>query len=445
MNKPTIICVDDETMILKSLKTQLKNHLGSAFYIETVESAEEALELMEELFYDKEEVPVVISDQIMPGMKGDEFLIEVKKRFGHPIKKIMLTGQASAESVGNAINHAGLYRFIAKPWNIQDLNMTITEALNSFKQQKELEELESAREKLMAQLQNINESLEVKVQERTKELELKNSLITSSIKYAKLIQDAIMQEEDELKNIVPNSFVINMPKDIVSGDFYWCSKFSDTKFHLVVSDCTGHGVAGAFMSLIGMYMLNKLVSETEWTYPNAVFNSLKEEIINTLHQTDSEDARGMDASMISVDKEQRLIHFSGAYNKLYLVRKKEHGQLIIDGEALEPIVTSNHRDVFVIDGDRQSLAKNLREEEDFTLVTIEYEDGDHLYLSSDGYFDQFGGENSSKFLRKRFANAIAEFDDLEPEKKKEILLKQILDWKGDHPQTDDICLVGLEL
>ena len=150
--KPVILCVDDEKIILSSLKEQLKRRFGAEYSIETVESGEEALEVVEELVEDCIEMPIVVADQIMPGMKGDVLLKHIHQQLPNTLK-IMLTGQANADAVGNALNYAKLYRYIAKPWDQTDLNLTITEALRSYYQDRKLEEQN-------AELQNMNQELE---------------------------------------------------------------------------------------------------------------------------------------------------------------------------------------------------------------------------------------------------------------------------------------------
>ena len=170
MNKAVILCVDDEKMILVSLKEQLKRRFGEHYNIETVESGEEALELLEELQEERVELPLVIADQLMPGMKGDELLIRIHQQ--HPeTLNILLTGQAGADAVGNAVNKAKLYRYIAKPWEETDLNLTVNEALRSYFQDKKLEEQNAELQKLNQELAEWNVTLEEQVRERTAELE----------------------------------------------------------------------------------------------------------------------------------------------------------------------------------------------------------------------------------------------------------------------------------
>ena len=183
MRKPVILCVDDESVILTSLRDQLIYHLGGDYTIEIAESGEEALEVLEEMVEEGVEVPLIITDQIMPGMKGDELLIKIHSRYPRALK-IFLTGQADANAVGNAVNCANLYRYISKPWDEADLRLTVTKALYSYSQEKQLAEQNELLEKLYEQAQQeigerkrvekllaeANQNLEQKVRERTRKL-----------------------------------------------------------------------------------------------------------------------------------------------------------------------------------------------------------------------------------------------------------------------------------
>ncbi len=162
MRKPTIICVDDEKIVLTSLKSELKETFGNEYFIETAEGGEDALEIVEELTADRCDIPVVIADYIMPGIKGDELLKRIHEKMPKTLK-IMLTGQADSQAVGNAVNYAKLYRYIAKPWDREDLALTVTEAARAFFQAKTIEEQNE-------ELREMNRTLEQKVDERTKEL-----------------------------------------------------------------------------------------------------------------------------------------------------------------------------------------------------------------------------------------------------------------------------------
>lgn len=169
MNELAIVCVDDEPLILEVLKAQLKRYLGKGYYIELAESGEEALSIVEELQAEGIEISLVISDQIMPGMRGDELLIQMHSRYPKTLK-ILLTGQASADAVGNAVNAANLYRYITKPWDQTDLCLTVAEALRRYVQDKQLAEQNQALQKINHELAQLNASLEQKVADRTAEL-----------------------------------------------------------------------------------------------------------------------------------------------------------------------------------------------------------------------------------------------------------------------------------
>lgn len=170
MNKLAIICVDDEKIVLLSLRDQLTNYLGKEYEIEVAESGDEAIEIFEELDREGLEIPLIITDQIMPGMKGDELLISLHNKYPTTLK-ILLTGQASAEAVGNAVNHANLYRYIAKPWEKTDLCLTVTEAIRSYIQNKQLAAQNETLRRINAELEQLNLSLEQKVVDRTIELQ----------------------------------------------------------------------------------------------------------------------------------------------------------------------------------------------------------------------------------------------------------------------------------
>jgi signal transduction histidine kinase len=170
MKKPVIFCIDDEKIILTSLKEQLKRHFGKEYDIETVDNGEETLEIIKGLEENNIDIPVVLCDQIMPGIKGDVLLQKIHTRLPKTLK-ILLTGQADALAVGNAVNYANLYRYIAKPWEQMDLILTVSEATRSYFQDKKLEEQNTILQQVNQQLEQLNATLELQVQERTAELE----------------------------------------------------------------------------------------------------------------------------------------------------------------------------------------------------------------------------------------------------------------------------------
>ena len=236
MKKSALICVDDEQVVLTSLMDQLIHYLGSDYLIETAESGEEALEIMEELLSKGIEVPVIISDQIMPGMKGDELLIEIHNRNPQALK-IFLTGQANVSAVGNAVNHANLYRYIVKPWDEADLRLTVTEALYSYAQAKQLAEQRKLLERLYDQaqqeiserkrvekvlaetnqaLRKAKEELEIRVQLRTAELEKANRQLQADIVHREEMEQALRQAKEiaDTANCAKSAFLANMSHEL---------------------------------------------------------------------------------------------------------------------------------------------------------------------------------------------------------------------------------------
>jgi serine phosphatase RsbU (regulator of sigma subunit) len=270
--------------------------------------------------------------------------------------------------------------------------------------------------------------LENKVKERTAEvvqksmiIEEKNRDITASIRYAERIQRAMLPREDTL----PDGFVFYLPKDIVSGDFYWMYDNGECQIIAAV-DCTGHGVPGAFMSIIGHNSLNRVVREIGLTKPAAIIDRLNTEVMCTLLQRHEKSITdGMDLSLISYNKKELTLEFAGAYSPLYIVRNGE---------------------VTVYKGDRFGIGiTTFDKKEHFTNQVVEIQHGDMIYLSSDGYADQFGGAGSRKFKTGNVRKLLSEIDQLQLPEQKDRIEKVFYDWMGDHEQVDDIMFIGIRV
>ncbi|MFC2152205.1 SpoIIE family protein phosphatase [Bacteroidota bacterium] len=263
------------------------------------------------------------------------------------------------------------------------------------------------------------------IEEQRDVLDLQNQKINSSIQYAQNIQRAILPIKNQIENFF-ESFIIYRPKDIVSGDFYWFTKIKDTAF-LAAVDCTGHGVPGAFMSMIGNSLLNEIVLEKQVTEPAKILSLLDEKIIDSLRQDETENNDGMDVCFISFDFKSNKITFSGAKRPLFIFRNK----------------TSEFDE---IKGDRISIggANKKNETEKFNNHIIDIEKGDILFLSSDGLTDQNNAERKrfgSNRLREIILNNISE----SMEKQKEIIEKELNDFQQDEEQRDDITLIGIKI
>ena len=257
-------------------------------------------------------------------------------------------------------------------------------------------------------------------------VEEKQKEILDSIKYALHIQQAILPTKKELDNLFEEYFVLYKPKDIVSGDFYWANEVNG-KQYIAAIDCTGHGVPGAFMSLVGNDGLNRAMNELGITQPAEILNSLDSFVTKTLNQNrENSDVRdGMDMALIALDKDAMQLEYAGAMNPLLILRK---------GEWIE------------IKGNKQPIGSFIGEEKQkFTNHTIKLEKGDTIYIYSDGYIDQFGGEKGKKFKSSRFKKLLVELQNENLITQKEKLHHTLENWMQNYEQIDDVCVVGVRV
>lgn len=281
--------------------------------------------------------------------------------------------------------------------------------------------------------------LEEKVKERTSEIErqknelalqrdeidVKNQNILASITYARQIQTAILPPREVLDRTFPQNFVLHKPRDIVSGDFYWMAE-KDKKVVFSVADCTGHGVPGAFMSLLGITLLNDIVNVNGIVKSDQIIRELRNRLVQALllNKSRYKAYDGMEIALCVYDPKTRVVQFTGGMNHMIRVR---NGKL--------EVIKADHMDV--------SIA--FRDIGDFTMKEVDCRKDDMIYLFSDGYQDQFGGEFNKKFLRPHFYTMLLEVHALPAQKQKEILESRLMDWMKDHPQTDDITILGIRI
>lgn len=270
------------------------------------------------------------------------------------------------------------------------------------------------------------ERIAKKVEQQKEELTLKNKNITDSINYARRIQLAMMPSVRLFKAIFPDSFILHMPKDIVSGDFYWVNHVKNKIFFSAV-DCTGHGVPGAFMSIIGVELFRRITEIEKIFTPAEVLNSLSKNFERVFGDVDEMKLRdGMDLAFCSLNEDHTLLEYAGAFNPLYIVRNNS---------------------IMEIKGDRQSVGVYEDEDEirSFNNHVIPLQDGDILYIFTDGYVDQFGGPEGKKYKYRRFRHLLLALHELPMEKQIDFLKKSILEWKGEQEQVDDILVMGIRI
>jgi len=286
-----------------------------------------------------------------------------------------------------------------------------------------------------AQLAKEKQVLEEKVEERTVELKDANSKLSlafqdirDSINYAQKIQNAILPIDEEIQQALPQSFVFFKPRDVVSGDFYWFNK-KNNLIYIAAVDCTGHGVPGAFMSMIGSSLLNEIINKNEAIDAASILKNLDIEVRKSLKQDrDSVESKdGMDLALTIINKQNNSIQYAGAKRSLIYVRNNE---------------------VFEIKADKQSIGGGSSHDETikhFTNHQIEIRKGDSFYMFTDGYVDQFGGEKGKKFSSKRLKDTILSVQSLTMEKQGVELFKMFEDWRYGIEQVDDVLVIGFRL
>ena len=308
----------------------------------------------------------------------------------------------------------------------------------------------------MTQTQKSNKMLTIKNQKITSQslvIEEKNKDIVDSLNYAQRIQTALLPFREEMKSHFKDSFILFKPRDIVSGDFYWVEEY-DSKVFFTVSDCTGHGVPGALMSMIGITFYNDVVKSKKITQPDRILSAVSDNIVDVLKQQEGNTQRdGMDVSFCVLDKKTKTLHFSGANNPIYIIRKDNtESPLMIKSEVMDNglMPSMSHEDIhlYEVKGSKRSVGFYTGENE-FLTHQIKLQEGDAIYLFSDGYADQFGGPSLTKGGKKmkyrRFKKVLLEnFDQDMPHQCKE-LENFLYKWMKGYEQLDDICVIGVRV
>ena len=292
-----------------------------------------------------------------------------------------------------------------------------------------LEERRILLEKQSAELKEKNEKIVVANKELQHLYEITNSQkdeIISSINYAQRIQEAILPPEAYITELITENFILYKPKDIVSGDFYWIKQVNQY-IVLACADCTGHGVPGAFMSMLGISYLNEIVRRKEITQANQVLNELRNVIKHSLRQSGKtgKSRDGIDMALCAIDTEKHILQYSGAYNPLYFIRNS----------GAKPELRE-------IKADKMPVGVHFSGDKSFTNHEIHLEIGDTFYISTDGYIDQEGEENGTRFGSARLKKLLMDINDQPMYEQKEILENTLDKWMGDLPQRDDILVMG---
>jgi serine phosphatase RsbU (regulator of sigma subunit) len=264
------------------------------------------------------------------------------------------------------------------------------------------------------------------IEQQKQIVELKNKDITDSIHYAQRIQKAILPSDDYQKKIIPGSFILFKPKDIVSGDFYWMEQWGN-KTIVAIVDCTGHGVPGAFMTFVAYSLLNEAVLEHGIDNPAAILNEMRRNLNKMLRQKNDSEAikDGMDISVCVFDFSKNIVEYAGAYNPIWMIRDKELKEIKANKQPIGVFMESQPAS--------------------FTNHKIEMQKGDSFYLFTDGYADQFGGMNGKKFKYKTLKELFLSIHNNNPAEQKKILDTSFEKWRGNLEQVDDVCIFGVRI
>jgi len=267
------------------------------------------------------------------------------------------------------------------------------------------------------------------ITEKSKQLSEKNRKITDSIAYASNIQNVILGSEARVKQFFSESFVLFKPKDIVSGDFYWAGSTPTGERTIIAADCTGHGVPGAFMTILGSNFLHQIIEIEGMASPREILLALNKRLVHALttNKGESRIDDGIDMSVLSFDeKDKSLLRFAGAHSPLVLIRKNNEWEEIA--------------------GCRTSLGGKMRiAEEKVVEHEVQVEDIQSLYIFSDGYIDQLESNSSRRYMKSQLYPKLAEIAQLPLEEQKDLLWQNLERWRGKRPQVDDVLLIGLKL
>jgi ligand-binding sensor domain-containing protein/ABC-type amino acid transport substrate-binding protein/serine phosphatase RsbU (regulator of sigma subunit) len=287
------------------------------------------------------------------------------------------------------------------------------------------EELQQRQEEILAQRDEIEKQRDTARQQRD-EISMQKKEITDSILYASRIQNAILPPTDYIAESFKEYFILFRPRDIVSGDYYWMHRKDEYTVFAAV-DCTGHGVPGAFMSMLGTAFLNEIVTKkAEVPKANEILNKLRHQVITSLHQkgAENETKDGMDIALFIINSSTNELEYSGAFNSFYLAREGE----IIEYKA-----------------DRMPIGVSFNQDKPFALHKIQLQKNDSIYVFSDGYIDQFGGIEGKKYKTKNFKTLLLSIQDKDMAEQKEILNKSFDEWRGNIEQIDDVLVAGFKI
>jgi serine phosphatase RsbU (regulator of sigma subunit) len=393
-----ILLLEDDPADAELIKRELKS-AGLQFNMQVVSDRPNFLKGLSEFRPD-----VILSDHSLTSFNSLEAFSIVKKDH-NAIPFIIVTGAASEEFAVICMK-AGVRDYILKK-NLKRLPAAIQQVMENDSVTREKEKMKQLERKLK------HAFLEIKEKSRT---------ITESVIYTQKIQSAMLPEKEKLARFFPEWFILNQPKDVISGDFYWFQK-TENKLIFAIADCTGHGVAGTLMSIVGIELLNRIVKEKNIIKPSEILRNLNMEFSRFLKPDNSID--GISIALFSINLNTHFIEFSGAGRPIWLMRKTGLDE---------------------VNGSRPSVGGMLAlESRYYETHYLQSFSGDILYLFTDGFLNQFGGSRDKKLMKKKFRSLLSSISGIQLHDQKIILKRFINEWKGDNEQVDDILVIALKI
>jgi DNA-binding response OmpR family regulator len=412
-----ILIVDDERHVIQHVSALLKT-LGYEFGF--MPKPELAIQKM-----DSEDFDLILLDINMSGMTGLELLTKIKNHPTHKEKAVvMMTGDTNDNTLAKCFE-LGADDYITKPINELVLRARVKSVMDRQQYIQEVQQQQRAVQEKNRQLEDkqeeityINEALEEQVLIADKA----NKAMKASINYASRIQKAILPMQESISQSIPRHFILFKPRDVISGDFYWHYR-SENKAVIAAIDSTGHGVPGAMMSMIGDSILHRIVADQQLFEPNHILHQAHEAIVDALKQRETNNKDGMDVAICVIDFNAGKMLFSGAKN---------------------PLIYFQHGEMHRIKGDNYPIGgEQLETERRYSCHEVDLTTPTTFYVYTDGFKDQFGGEQGRKFMTSNFHQLLADVHHLEMQEQKRKLDQTISDWMGSrNPQTDDILVIG---
>ncbi len=354
---------------------------------------------------------LILMDVIMPEMNGVDAVRYLRNN--ESTADIPIIVLSAIESLDSAYE-SGANDFISKPFRKYELLIKVRSALNLVHKIKEIQKQKEELEILNAEIKAQHD----KIAQQRKD-------IIDDIKHSKRFQKAIFPSDADLKKVFSDYFLLNLPKNIVSGDFYWTGE-NEAGTIIAIGDCSGHGISGAFMTMVGTAFLNDILIMNTAVNANEILFQLREMVMKLLKQQreDSEAADGMDVSLVIINKKKNQIQFCGANNPLYLIRDNK---------------------ILVYKGDRMPIGIHFNFDQPFTNHLIDIKKGDIYYLFTDGYADQFGGVHNKKLRYNQFQEILLNIHKKSFREQNQQLIRTLDQWKGNNEQVDDILILGFRI